>query len=50
MEEKKCLMCGKNATRKLSVEPDMGFFYLCEKDVCEYVLLTQMKGVVKNQN
>ena len=43
-------MCGKPATRKMSVEPDLGFFYLCEKDVCEHVLLTQIKGATKNQN
>jgi hypothetical protein len=50
MEKKKCLMCNSDATRKLSVEPDLGHFYLCEKDVCEYVLLSQIKGASKNQN
>ena len=43
-------MCGKPATRKMSAEPDFGFFYLCEKDVCEHVLKNQLKGAVNNKN
>ena len=48
--ENKCIICNSKATRKLHDESGFGFFLICEKDVCEDVLLKQLSGALKNQN
>lgn len=41
METPKC-RCGKIADKKLSLEPEVGFFYFCSQE-CKDTLISQMK-------